>query len=588
MIKSIITSYRTLLLAFILVSNFSSCRKADTEIVLVQKTDTKKGENKTVKRFLTLPQNIDTAIRRVAAQIGRENDRSGFLENFIKTRGFAVWDKALIKTTKNKQRSTSANQDYEVLIPLVIKDSIAVYSALACKVTGDSVYIQLLDARLYKQPNADSSFKGLKGRKLSLALMMLNKEVFGHELFEVKDSAAFEGLGSKVKFVRLSKTSTRPNIAEKLIPYTVQICYTIMVPASQGQLVGCPPGGPCPQYVETTRCDSYSGFYDDGNYGGGTPTPPGTPGGGGGGSYTDPPLNPCDPVAVPRATQARLVPCEGGTGWVPAGGAYAALTAEERADLDVLIAEEQIADNSVVNPSPCHGTARLGNIFFQGTMEHWLVQLDYLSKNPFNSDREYAIPGAGPSGGYGFADIVNTTSKEIFEIKPLSQTAAGITEVGNYVIKANVSCLNSGTPGVPWIKGYSAGYTPRHLPWPKDPSRTLYASSTNNGVINYDLIQRITFPNPIIIPQTIVDKIKNLLQRLHQYPGNIEYEIAIFLKDPNNADVLQAIQGALVGSAIAIVVGTIIEDVITAGVGIADDWACFMLAYKLVRVARIL
>ncbi len=77
-------------------------------------------------------------------------------------------------------------------------------------------------------------------------------------------------------------------------------------------------------------------------------------------------------------------------------------------------------------------------------------------------------------------------------------------------------------------------------------------------------------------------------KRLHQYPGNIEYELAIFLKDPNNADVLQAIQGALVGSAIAIVVGTIVEDVITAGVGIADDWACFMLAYKLVRVATVL
>ena len=280
----------------------------------MQKTDTKKGENKTVKRFLTLPQNIDTAIRRVAAQIGRENDRSGFLENFVKTRGFAVWDKALIKTTKNKQRSTSANQDYEVLIPLVIKDSQVVYSALACKVTADSVYIQLLDARLYKQ-KAGSSSKGLKGRKLSLALMMLNKEVFGHELFEVKDSAAFEGLGSKVKFVRLAKTSTRPYKAGRMVPYTVQICYTIMVPSNDGQLVGCPP---CSPYVETTRCDSYSGFYDDENYGGGTPTPPGTPGGGGGGgSYTDPPLNPCDPGAVPRAAQARLLPCEGGTGWVP-------------------------------------------------------------------------------------------------------------------------------------------------------------------------------------------------------------------------------------------------------------------------------
>ncbi len=205
-----------------------------------------------------------------------------------------------------------------MLIPLVIKDSHAVYSALACKVTADSVYIQVLDGRMYKQKN-DPTSKGLKGRKLSLALMMLNQKVFGHELFEVKDSAAFGGLGRKVKFVRLSNASKERNLAGKMEPYTVQICYTIDVATNNGQVVGCPPGQACIQYEQTLRCDTYSGFYDDGIYSSGNSVPTGTPdgGGGSGGSYTDPTQSPCDPNLVPRSTQGRLVPCEGGTGWVP-------------------------------------------------------------------------------------------------------------------------------------------------------------------------------------------------------------------------------------------------------------------------------
>ncbi len=35
----------------------------------------------------------------------------------------------------------------------------------------------------------------------------------------------------------------------------------------------------------------------------------------------------------------------------------------------------------------------------------------------------------------------------------------------------------------------------------------------------------------------------------------------------------------------AIIVGTILEDIITAGAGIADDWACFTLAYRIIRFA---
>lgn len=221
-------------------------------------------------------------------------------------------------------------------------------------------------------------------------------------------------------------------------------------------------------------------------------------------------------------------------------------------------------------------------MYFNGTMEHWLIQLDYLSQHPNEGEREYKIPAAGPNGGFGYADVVNLSTREIFEIKPLSLTGVGIAEVENYVLKANINCSSSGNSNIPWQKGFSVGYSPRYLSWPKDPTKTLFANSTYNGIINYAMIPSIPNPNPIVIPQSIIDKIKDLFERLQKYPNlNKEYEIAIFLKE--NPSLIQIINV----TAISLVVGTIVEDLLTAGFGIADDWGSFVLAYKLARVASI-
>jgi hypothetical protein len=48
------------------------------------------------------------------------------------------------------------------------------------------------------------------------------------------------------------------------------------------------------------------------------------------------------------------------------------------------------------------------------------------------------------------------------------------------------------------------------------------------------------------------------------------------------------IKTAAIGAGVAIVVGTILEDIITAGAGIADDWACFVLSYRIIRFALTL
>ncbi len=100
--KTVICQLKKLFFISCLVLIVNSCRKAETEIVSKQYTETKTRTDKAVKQFFTLPNSIEPTIKKVADQISRDNIRSGFLENFIKTRGFALWDKAMVKTTKTK------------------------------------------------------------------------------------------------------------------------------------------------------------------------------------------------------------------------------------------------------------------------------------------------------------------------------------------------------------------------------------------------------------------------------------------------------------------------------------------------------
>lgn len=59
----------------------------------------------------------------------------------------------------------------------------------------------------------------------------------------------------------------------------------------------------------------------------------------------------------------------------------------------------------------------------------------------------------------------------------------------------------------------------------------------------------------------------------------MEQQILVFLK--KNPQIVPYLKGA----AAAIVIGTIIEDILTRGAGIADDWASFVMARNIYRIA---
>ncbi len=223
----------------------------------------------------------------------------------------------------------------------------------------------------------------------------------------------------------------------------------------------------------------------------------------------------------------------------------------------------------------CYGTGRTGNIAYTGTYEHWLIQMDYIQRYP-GGVREYSIPFAGPSGtSRGYADLANLASRELFEIKPDNQPgwSAGLSEISNYVSLANTHC-----PVVPaWRKG--TNYYPTSI---RSGNRAIICSLYSPGVIVYSWNNNSPRPIPVASPE-VIKKLKELLKLLVLAGESYNYILTTFLQ--SNPDVVFYIKSAAIGVAAVIVVGTIIEDIMTAGVGIADDWLHFMMAYRLVRFA---
>jgi len=261
------------------------------------------------------------------------------------------------------------------------------------------------------------------------------------------------------------------------------------------------------------------------------------------------------------------------------------LTDRDREILEEIQREDDEADAAYLN-NPCGSTLRYGNLAWKGPLEHVMIQIDYIYQNKMYGEREYKIPFSGSSGQKpGYADIVNTLTNEIFEIKPDIQQRIdeGRAEVENYVTKANLFCpiLNASISPI-WRKGF--GYQPRYINYPNNPSLSIVTKLKEPGVIVYDYVSRNPLTQPIVIPQDIAEKLKQFLQEAAKNLNELTPEkIMLVLK--NNPEIVIYLKSAAVGAGVAIIVGTIVEDFLTAGVGISDDTQCFLLGYKLIRIA---
>lgn len=274
--------------------------------------------------------------------------------------------------------------------------------------------------------------------------------------------------------------------------------------------------------------------------------------------------------------------------FTPTGGVGGAiLTVAQRKALETadnqrlinLMNQEDARDDAAM--SPCHGTARNGNVKWPGTAEHWLIQYDYMFSNPL-AMREYFIPGSSGklNGNPGYADIVNPASGEMFEIKPFSTTgqAAGAAEIQLYVTQANALCPR--IVGGGWSAG--TNYTQRYLPDPKNPSNLLWSRLSSSGVIVYSSVSRNGAPQvvPVLLPENLTEKLKKLVKDIQANPSMQQQLVINFVRQ--NPKIVPYLKGAAAG----VVIASILEDFASEGLGILDDWQSFLIARMLWRVAN--
>ncbi len=253
----------------------------------------------------------------------RKNQVLKFVEKTVKQIGYPYWDKAMVfsGSSNSFNRSASGDSINSVFIPFVRDSQHVVNAGLQIIMTPvDTSYKYLCDWQY-----SDSINTGNSGKKQSLLLMQLDKNVFGSRLYKVLDSVAFgQEPGKSARFVRIisSTLSGKPgptHYAGKGNGYyewvTVTICSEVHIQNS-GWNYGCAPDDPnCNGWHLETQCEDYISYVyvdSDGGTGsggsGGEPTVPDGNGDGGSGSGAPPNCN------TGSGSGTNTNPC--GPGWV--------------------------------------------------------------------------------------------------------------------------------------------------------------------------------------------------------------------------------------------------------------------------------
>jgi len=245
----------------------------------------------TVKSFFSNHRSDNSTENKLADYLHRQNAQYNFVPATVRQIGFPYWENLMkvsspiekIQSDGNSSKPTGGDSVHVYFIPFVRPGANVVNATMIVKTTKKDTSFRYITNTQYK----DSVSTGLKGRDQSLLLMKLDKNVFGDRTYKITDSAAFGHNEKKkaIKYVKLGIPENKSDIkGDKLAPIVFYECYTIWIPANQGQVVGCPPDGPCDQYVQDYVCISGVIWADVEENGGSS-------GGGGGSGSTLPPEN---------------------------------------------------------------------------------------------------------------------------------------------------------------------------------------------------------------------------------------------------------------------------------------------------------
>lgn len=221
------------------------------------------------------------------------------------------------------------------------------------------------------------------------------------------------------------------------------------------------------------------------------------------------------------------------------------------------------AQTITMQPS-CSETAR-----YPGNKEHQLIEQDYKQNINSNSAVEFSIPGSGPNGGIGYADIVDLGNHAIYEIKTYPGSAQGVVEAERYRRFAQKNC----DPNAMWQIGTQ--YPKRVIPLDAQTELICQQYPQFPGVITYYSRKRKQEQK-----KEVYQEIVKLVKRVVETGEDVDTAVQSFLIEHPE------VKNYLIAAAVGITIGTLVEDILTAGGGILDDPASLGVVWALIRAAR--
>lgn len=283
-------------------ASFCSCKKADV----------KPSEN-VVERFLKLPANASPQLIRVTEDLRKKEKEHPFIEQFVATVGYPLWEYAKIAKpkTKNNFLAREDGEPEEIMeVPVVPNLAEYVNGILKIKLDVEILY-KLLERTAYESYgfDKDPNRATLNADDLVKKIMSFEKLIWSQDVYQIKDNRLFDYWPAG--FTKPGSFYMRSTITiDGIIIITV---YGDCPELPHGEVVGVAPGESiddtpidkkCPLWtiiIEDEPWDGGGGGGDDGGWGG-SPGPGGVGGiaawsgnGGGGGSSSGTPEEPCNP-----------------------------------------------------------------------------------------------------------------------------------------------------------------------------------------------------------------------------------------------------------------------------------------------------
>ena len=184
-----------------------SCKKIDIN------NDARESNPEIINKFFNLPANTPNAVKRVAAELERQNKMTGFISSFATKEGFIRWNKANISIGKHlSSTGKGEEEDTTVILPYQLESASRLDGFIKADLDEGSVKLYLYRASDYSYFPYDESGPQtqITARRFALYMMALEKQANGISRFRITDSGLFpaaSGVSNDSTIIELTNIS---------------------------------------------------------------------------------------------------------------------------------------------------------------------------------------------------------------------------------------------------------------------------------------------------------------------------------------------------------------------------------------------